>query len=126
MRRYILIGQTPVPEPNLEKWAEWFGSSGDARVVCQSEIGASLISTVFLGLDHQFGVGLPILFETMIFAGNFSDLYQDRCGTWQEAVEMHADAVEQARRWQRQLPVVLYDRFLLEQSENICYITPTR
>jgi hypothetical protein len=106
---YILQGKLAVPCDDLMTWGRWM-ETHDRRVGFDT-VGPYEISTVFLGLDHQFGVGLPILFETMIFAGNFSDLYQDRCGTWQEAVEMHAVAVEQARRWQRQLPVVLYDRF---------------
>ena len=59
------------------------------------ELNAS-VSTVFLGLDHQWGVGPPILFETMIF-GSDLDGYQERYSTWDEAVKGHKIAVELLR-----------------------------
>ena len=51
------------------------------------------VSTVFLGLDHGFGAEEPVLFETMIFGGEY-DEYCERYCTWDEAVEGHAKAVE--------------------------------
>ena len=39
------------------------------------------VSTVFLGLDHSFGDGPPLLFETMIFGGaqdGRNERYEDR------------------------------------------------
>lgn len=45
------------------------------------------ISTVFLGLDHNFwGGGKPIVFETMIFGGQHLQ-YQTRYCEWDEAEE---------------------------------------
>jgi hypothetical protein len=92
MHKYILIGQTPVIEPNAAKWAIWFESAD--RIVSQSEVGASVVSTVFLGLDHQFGAGPPLLFETMIFSDGDSEDYQRRCSTWVQAEAQHRAAVE--------------------------------
>jgi hypothetical protein len=63
--RYILIGQTPVPCEDLLKWGRWMQSAD--RFVLRTVVGEWCVSTVFLGLDHQFGDGPPILFETMIF-----------------------------------------------------------
>jgi hypothetical protein len=37
------------------------------RHVALTELAFCRISTVFLGLNHQFGRGPPILFETMVF-----------------------------------------------------------
>ena len=91
---YILIGQTPVPEPDLLKWAEWMATAD--RVVFQTEVGASLVSTVFLALDHQFGIGPPLLFETMIFTDGDGGGYMGRCSTWLEAEQQHAEVVT---RW---------------------------
>lgn len=54
----------PVP---LLTWAAWF-KTADRRVRL-SGIGGYTISTVFLGTDHQFGDGPPLLFETMVFDG---------------------------------------------------------
>jgi len=47
-----------------------------------------LISTVFLGIDHNFGSGAPILFETMVFGGKHNG-FQQRYSTWREAVYGH-------------------------------------
>lgn len=55
------------------------------------------VSTVFLGLDHQFGEGPPVLFETMIFGGPL-DQEQWRYHTWEEAVAGHRAAVRMAWR----------------------------
>jgi len=56
------------------------------------------VSTVFLGLDHNYGDGPPLLFETMVFQGDgFVDEYCERCSTWDEAVVMHAEVVEKFR-----------------------------
>lgn len=50
------------------------------------------VSTVFLSLDHNWGDGPPILFETMIFGGEH-DGYQERYRTWEEAEEGHEIAL---------------------------------
>jgi hypothetical protein len=97
-RHYILIGQTPVPEPDTLKWAEFF-EAGD-RIVFQTEVGASVVSTVFLGLDHQWRDGPPLLFETMIFTDGESEGYQRRCSTWIEAEAQHAEVVKE---WQEKI-----------------------
>lgn len=57
------------------------------------------ISTVFLGFDHGFGQGLPILFETMIFGGPY-DQWQRRYCTWDEAEAGHRHAVALATHCQ--------------------------
>jgi hypothetical protein len=68
------------------------------------------VSTVFLGINHQFGDGPPILFETMAwidmeheaFGKKYDrdwENYQERCSTWLEAEEMHRKAVEHFRQY---------------------------
>ena len=53
-----------------------------------------LVSTVFLGIDHQWEAGgEPLLYETMIFGGTMDGVVC-RYGTRAEAVEGHAAAVE--------------------------------
>ena len=91
--KYILIGQTPVPEPNLEAWAQWFEAAD--RVVFRTEVGASVVSTVFLGVDHQFGDGPPLLFETMIFTDGDGGNEMWRCSTWLEAEAQHGRMVKE-------------------------------
>lgn len=97
--RYVLIGQTPVPEPDLGVWAHWFET--EDRVVFQAEVGASIVSTVFLGVDYQFDDGPPLLFETMIFTDGEAEDFQERCSTWMEAEAQHAKAVEFWKQWTR-------------------------
>jgi len=67
----------------------------DRRRVGWDEVDGYEVSTVFLGLDHGHGfTGRPLLFETMIFGQGVGDGYQTRCSTWDEAVQMHKDAIE--------------------------------
>lgn len=89
--QYILVGKEPKPVDDLIEWAKEMERQN--RVVEQTQVGDVKISTVFLGLDHSFGGGKPLLFETMIFGGK-EDGFQDRYSTWDEAVEGHKKAVE--------------------------------
>lgn len=73
--KYILVDGVPVAEPDVLKWAEWFEKAD--RKVAHARISNVDISTVFLGMDHAFGGGEPILFEAMIFGGKH-DEYQER------------------------------------------------
>jgi len=96
---YTLIGQTPVPEPDLETWALWMGEHmGDH--VAHDQVGPYEVSTIFLGLNQNWLGGTPLLFETMIFSAREDDdlsLAQWRCATWAEAEQQHARAVELCR-----------------------------
>lgn len=69
------------------------------RFDLKTEIDNYLISTVDLGIDHSFGVGKPLYYETMIFEKNgdkvdFSGIYQKRYSTEEEAREGHKKAIE--------------------------------
>lgn len=90
---YILKDKQPVPEPDIIAWAKWFGTN--KRHVAQDNVGESHVSTVFLGVDHNFIGGRPVLFETMIFGGEH-DQEQERYCTWDEAEAGHA-------RWVKRL-----------------------
>jgi len=70
------------------------------RVVNQTNLSEKgeevLVSTVFLGLDHSFGLNKekgPLIFETMIFGGRY-DQYQMRYHTYKEAQEAHYKIVD--------------------------------
>lgn len=94
MKVYVLDEHgEPMPELDLHKWAAWFETSGEKRRVANTEIGSVHISTVFLGLDHNYGKGPPLLYETMIFGGEH-DGYQTRGSTRVHALKMHQDAVK--------------------------------
>ena len=67
------------------------------RAVAKDKIGDIEISTVFLGLDHQYGEGKPLLFETMVFGGEL-DQEQERYSTWEEAEEGHKIMIEKVKQ----------------------------
>lgn len=73
-------------------------SQSDAYCVVAQEVTATgwFVSTVWLrGLDHAFGVGPPILFETMVFVpGKVGREYDcARYSTEEEAVAGHKEMV---------------------------------
>lgn len=72
-----------------------FMENTERRRVGATEKNGVRVSTVFLGLDHSWVPGQPLLFETMIFGGDH-DGHQTRCTTWAEAEQMHAEACELA------------------------------
>lgn len=98
MSNYILKGRDIVLEPDIIKWAEWYEKAD--RLVAQTKLydengNEIMISTVFLGADHAFG-GLPVLFESMIFGGEFDQEQFQYC-TWAEAEAGHAKLVEKVK-----------------------------
>lgn len=97
--KYILDEKgNPVAEPDLRKWGSWFHTETKKRKVAKDQIGDSEVSTVFLGLDHNYsGEGVPILWETMVFGGTL-DEEQERCsGGREQALAMHARMVEKVK-----------------------------
>jgi hypothetical protein len=52
-------------------------------------MGMVWVSTIFLGMDHNWGGGRPLLFETMAFWGACGACEQERCSTWLEAEAQH-------------------------------------
>ena len=81
----------PVPvedKKELLRWGQMFENQN--RVVRQEQVGELFISTVFLGIDHGWGDGPPILWETMVFAAGKKAIDCDRCaGNREQAEAMH-------------------------------------
>jgi hypothetical protein len=71
----------------LAEWATAF-EDFEAKRVAKTTVGDAEVSTVWLGLDHQFGDGPPLIFETMIFGGEH-DQEQSRYSTEKQAREGH-------------------------------------
>jgi hypothetical protein len=85
--QYILKGREPVRVYDVLVWAKWFEKA--PRHVGRTEIRPGVVvSTVFLGIDHSFGFGPPLLFETMVFRDDHGD-EEERCSTWEQAEEQH-------------------------------------
>lgn len=94
--RYVLNAEgEPIPEPDLLRWAEWFENAHNRRLAEDHLPETVRVSTIFLGLDHSFGSGFPILWETMIFGGKH-DGYQERYSSREDALAGHALAVKMA------------------------------
>lgn len=101
MQCYILDQDLePVPVSPLE-FGEWFEQNDEARRVALTEVGEAKVSTVFLGIDHQFGDREPLLYETMIFGGKF-DGNQWRTPTRAKAIDAHGFAVAVAQQTESQ------------------------
>lgn len=89
MTNYILDNKCAVECNDILKWGMWFEKAD--RHVAKTEKEDIQVSTVFLGIDHSFGDGPPLLFETMIFGGEH-DGDQWRYSTWEEAEKGHMEA----------------------------------
>lgn len=95
---YELIGQTVVPvSGGVLEWARTF-EAADRRVAHTRVLGMCHVSTIFLGLDYSWGGGPPLLFETMVFWHGEGGYEQERCSTWLQAQEQHAEMCEQVAR----------------------------
>lgn len=86
----------------LEQWRWLFERGEDYRRVATVEVAGCWVSTVWLGLDHNFGFGgPPHIFETMAFIGarngDSTDDIVMRTSTEEEAHEAHARVVDQVK-----------------------------
>lgn len=91
--RYVLDERgEPRPEPDLLTWGRWM-EKRDRIVKQEDPIPGVRVSTVFLGLDHSWNGGPPVLWETMIFGGPH-DGYQDRYTSRAQAEKGHRRAIE--------------------------------
>ena len=69
--RYILDEHgNAIEATSLRQWARWFERSGAQRRLRYTTVGKYEISTAFLALDHSFGEGPPLLWETMVFVAD--------------------------------------------------------
>ena len=74
----------------LMDWAMRYKAK-DKRVAETTLPDGKWISTVWLGLDHSFGGGPPLIFETMVFPkrGEWGELDSDRYSTEEQARAGH-------------------------------------
>ncbi len=99
---YKLDENKNVVPSSLEEWANFIEGRlpTNYKHVGDDKINGYRVSTVFLGLCHNFGYSdrRPIVFETMVFDGDRSDIYQERYSTWKEAEEGHQRAIEWVKK----------------------------
>jgi hypothetical protein len=102
---FILVDKIAVPS-NMKGWSTWFEKAygTNETMVAFTKTDIVEVSTVFLGINHNFKFdgSAPILFETMAFhkldtpKKLLNDLEVEwdgeecmRCGTWEEAELQH-------------------------------------
>lgn len=108
---YILDENRQLISVGLLEWARWFEVFENRRVA-ETLTLTCRISTVFLGLDHQWGKGPPLVFETMVFDlteieyelkdgekfTGHEDLECFRYSTWDDAEAGHKATVRRIER----------------------------
>lgn len=89
MHDYYILDDNHVPVAvDMMTWATSF----DRRPhVGRDTVRGAMVSTVFLGLNHNWiPGGPPHIFETMVFGDPDYDQFQRRYSTWDEAKGGHA------------------------------------
>ena len=90
---YKLEGKEVIP-CDIDGFTEMYGERQQDRIIAQEHVTTPneevFVSTVFLGMDHGFGLtDIPLLFETMVFGEGVGCEIQERYSTYQEAEEGH-------------------------------------
>jgi len=83
----------------MREWSVLHADMG-YKIVARDELNGWLVSTVWLGIDHNFTLtGKPVIFETMVFAPDpcQDDGYQERYTTEDEALQGHQAALAWTR-----------------------------
>ena len=80
-----------------------YGTTSYIRIG-EDVVGDAKVSTVWLGIDHGWNRGepgyKPVIFETMIFGGEYDNHLLRYCTEW-EAIKGHAEAVTDLRAGMR-------------------------
>lgn len=89
MTNYILDDDNnPIPCEMIEAH-RWMEENFTERCKVKREQWCDCeVSTIFLGIDHNWGNKPPLLFETLVFGG-YMDGESDRSESWQEAERSH-------------------------------------
>lgn len=97
-RYYTLDGHEVGEVATLAEWEKW-RLEGDRQVALTRIPPGLRVSTIFLGVDHNFlGQAAPVLFETMVF-DDYGESTANGCGmrrycTWAQAEDGHLDTVD--------------------------------
>jgi hypothetical protein len=93
MAWYILDENNKPIRSTIVDCGEWLEENPERKAVKQENVNDDIhVSTVFLGLDHAWNSGIPVLWETMIFGGEH-DQYQERYTSYEDALEGHQIAL---------------------------------
>jgi hypothetical protein len=92
---YVLDKDNKPVEADIDEWGKFFENIENRRVA-STMVGAHHVSTVFLGIDHNWSDdGSPILWETMIFSSDVDiDNQCWRYSSYEDALKGHAAAID--------------------------------
>ena len=97
--KHYVLDDNNVPQRATSIEAARFFRLLKRRHVGLEEIGGCVVSTVFLGVDHNFsGRGPPLLFETMVFVGDSDGVTCQRYSTWDDAFLGHRAKVRELQQ----------------------------
>lgn len=102
IKYYRLDDDKNVVETSMHSWAMQYENLEDTRRVGLDSHDGYTVSTVFLGIDHNWSdKGPPILFETM----SFPDEVQERYSTWKDALAGHYRHCERVwgKNWRKKV-----------------------
>ena len=122
---YMLVDKKPVAISSEEFMSSPWLMSIRARRIAETFISEVHISTVFLSIDHSWGDGPPVLFETMIFGGKH-DNWQTRSTSYEGAMKNHVEAVEMVEssrifKWLKN-----GIKKILEKIKSLYYVGPEK
>lgn len=97
---YFVLDENGIVRPaTIEKFLNQYRNP-ENRIIEKTELDEDVeVSTVFLGLNHAFCDGPPIVFETMIFGGQFHEMMW-RYSTLEQAQQGHWEIVDCLRKFQ--------------------------
>lgn len=94
---YYILKDMKLVRATADEWAVWFERDPLERTIDRTELeGGVWVSTVCLGMDHGWGTGRPLLFETLVLNGEL-DGEMERYSTLEEAKAGHWRMVDRAR-----------------------------
>lgn len=97
--QYVLDEEgQPVRAQSLLSWGKWLQEHPEQCRLARDTVGDTTVSTIFLALDYDFRdrPHEPLLWETMIFGGDYNryDQFQRRYTSREAALEGHKRLVQ--------------------------------
>lgn len=101
MPTYYKLNEDKTVSPcSAEEWSkqlEELHKNGNKHVALDV-VDGKIVSTIWLGTNHNWLESPPLIFETMIFdeweIGNGREIYCERYSTYKEAEEGHKTAIQ--------------------------------
>ena len=97
---YTLDEYLQIRTATVEEWGVFFNDMEQRRIAHTKVSPKVSVSTVFLGLDHSFSGGPPLLFESLVFGGKH-DGDMLRYASYADAVKGHNELVAMTLKTQR-------------------------